>query len=140
MEKSLFVTLLIDDDDDDREIFQLALKKTNFNVQHHSVADGYQALELLSSLNFNPDFIFLDLNMPKMSGYDCLPEIKKLVHLKNVPVIIYTTSSSYIDKAKLLALGAAVFVTKPFSIKKLSGIISNVLTGRFSDLPEDDED
>ena len=119
---------LIDDDHEDQEIFQIALKQVDQNIGFTAASNGLEGLhKLKEDLSFVPDFIFLDLNMPKMNGMQCLPEIRQLGHLKNVKIIMYSTSSdaAIIDESKLL--GADDFLVKPdklgLLVDKLSGIL-----------------
>jgi DNA-binding response OmpR family regulator len=75
-----------------------------------------------------PDFIFLDLNMPKLNGKECLIEIKKLPRYSTVPLIIYTTSSNQKDKQEIMQLGAHYFLTKPTRISELCNCLLNVFS------------
>lgn len=116
---------LIDDDKDDQEIFMLALEDMNISVSCITANDGNEALvHLTKDESFLPDFIFLDLNMPRINGKQCLAEIKKMGHLKDVPVIIYSTSSAQKDKTETEMLGATAFITKPSSISEFTKILS----------------
>lgn len=111
---------LIDDDQDDQEIFSLALSGLELNVRCEFANNGIEAIEKLrSKQTFLPDFIFMDLNMPRMNGKQCLAEIKKIPHLKEVPVIIYSTSSRNTDVSDLLQMGADDYIAKPSSISAL---------------------
>jgi DNA-binding response OmpR family regulator len=111
---------IIDDDMDDREMFEIAVQGLNKGVEVHSATDCSAALSRLKAdSSFVPDFIFLDLNMPGMNGKECLPEIKKLAWLSNVPIIIYTTSSTHKDRRDTLDLGATDFLTKVPTITQL---------------------
>jgi CheY-like chemotaxis protein len=113
--------LLIDDDIDDQEIFTLALDQLD-NIFHcMKVNNGLEALAYLRDKEkMLPDYIFLDLNMPRMNGLECLKEIKKLRQLPYIPVIIYSTSTSKNDIAEAHKFGAAAFITKPFSLTELT--------------------
>ena len=105
---------LADDDIDDQMLFVEALSEINTSIQCTLAKNGEEALLLLKDYPAPlPDFIFLDLNMPRMSGIRCLAELKKIDSLKMVPVIIYSTSSQkeYIDES--LKLGARNFFVKP---------------------------
>src|SRR5215212_1458528 len=99
------VCFLIDDDVDDQEIFALALNEVNERFQCEVANNGYEGLQQLKKMNCLPDYIFLDLNMPKMNGKECLKELKKTERLKAIPVIIYTTSSSLKDISDTTRLG-----------------------------------
>ena len=120
---------LIDDDIDDREIFTLALKDIDSSIKCTTAKDGAEALDFIeNNKNFIPNFIFLDLNMPRINGKECLVEMRKIVRLQNIPIYIYTTSSSDKDKLELLNMGATGFITKPYTIKKLVEILSQIIS------------
>jgi len=121
--------LIIDDDEDDRELFCEAVGYVSKDIDCLHATDGENALELLAvGKGKLPDFIFLDLNMPRLNGKECLAEIKKRSHTKDIPVIIYSTSSSRNDKDETKLLGATDFLRKPseFSlrVKDLSVILA----------------
>ena len=82
---------LIDDDVDDQEFFSMALQEVNPAIQLATASNGVDALEALSNGRVCPNVIFLDLNMPKLDGWECLKRIKEIENLKNIPVIIYST-------------------------------------------------
>jgi CheY-like chemotaxis protein len=119
------ICFLIDDDADDQEIFSLALNQINDEFECQVASNGLEGLQQLRKSKTLPDYIFLDLNMPKMNGKECLKEIKKNDRLKAVPVIIYSTSSSTMDMADTKALGATAFITKPFSLTELTETLSS---------------
>jgi CheY-like chemotaxis protein len=122
------VVFLIDDDEDDREVFEIALNEITPELSLCTAKNGYEALlKLKTEQNFAPDFIFLDLNMPQMNGWECLTEIRKISRFDSVPVIIYSTSFTEYDEAVLLRSGASGFVTKPTDIKLLSRILADVI-------------
>lgn len=122
------ICFLIDDDFDDQEIFALALEDLGNNCQCITANSGLQALEKLrSDHSFIPDFIFLDMNMPLMSGKQCLKEIKNLSRLKEVVVIMYTTSSNIRDMEETRKLGASHYLVKPSSITELSNVLDELL-------------
>src|ERR671910_306752 len=95
--------LIIDDDEDDRELFCEAVGYISKDIDCLHATDGENALELLAvGKGKLPDFIFLDLNMPRLNGKECLAEIKKLPRYTNVPVIIYSTSSHQKDIQEIM--------------------------------------
>jgi CheY-like chemotaxis protein len=115
--------LIVDDDADDRFFFIRALSKVN-PAYHCSIAkNGVDAIEKLKDMQPLPDYIFLDFNMPKMNGLDCLGILKSDLALHHIPVIIYSTSvySKDIEKAK--ACGAAHYLPKPLDIQLLPELI-----------------
>lgn len=104
---------IVDDDEDDREFFAAAIDKLSFQSFTFIYAvDGADALEQLDN-ELRPDYIFLDLNMPRIDGIQCLTEIRKRTHLKDIPVAIYTTSADSAIQSQALHLGASSFLTKP---------------------------
>ena len=85
--------LVADDDKNDRLLFDMALKEIPLATRLKTVSDGEKLMDYLSKNSENlPDVIFLDLNMPRKNGSECLKEIKKNEKLKRLPVIIYSTS------------------------------------------------
>ncbi|MEP7263903.1 MAG: response regulator [Bacteroidota bacterium] len=118
---------LIDDDTDDQEIFGLALNSTNQLVDCVFANDGLDALQKLESTDFIPDFIFIDINMPRMNGQQCLSEIRKIDRFKNTPVYMYSTSIDPITASENKSMGATDFIVKPADIKVLTEILSKIL-------------
>lgn len=116
--------LLIDDDPDDQEIFSLALKELDPSVICEFANNGIEGIEKLQNTPpFNPDYIFIDMNMPRMNGVECLSEIKKITRVKKIPVFLYSTSADpkMVSESKLL--GAADFIVKPVGINELVQIL-----------------
>ncbi len=125
-EKKIF--LIVDDDTDDIGFFCETICEIDNTAYCLSAMDGEDALMKLRNMTTPlPDFIFLDLNMPRMDGRQCLAELKKDVKLKNIPVIIFTTSSAQKDIDETSKLGAAYFLTKPFDFKSLQKKIALVI-------------
>ena len=110
---------LIDDDEDDRKIFSIALEKINNNIEFNCAKSGIDAIEKLKAIVTKPDFIFLDLNMPIMSGSECLVELKKLPNIAEVPVIIYSTTINESIIYDTLRDGAFDHIEKPSKIDTL---------------------
>ena len=119
---------LVDDDIDDHEIFKSALAKVNEDLALITATNGYEALEALLMANTLPDYIFVDLNMPRMGGLQFLKEIKQTETLRHIPVIIYTTSSNPGDMAKTKELGAVSFVTKPSRFSELCSLLQSLVS------------
>jgi len=92
MKKNITI-FIVDDDEDDKRLFIESAKEANKNIHCVTASDGQEALKLLKDeQNPLPDYIFLDLRMPRMSGRKCLEEIRKDQRLRHIPVFIYTTS------------------------------------------------
>lgn len=119
--------LLADDDRDDRYFFLKALQELSIRVRLNTVEDGEQLITyLLKNCKDLPDVLFLDLNMPRKSGAECLEEIKRNANLKSLPVVIYSTSL-YEDVAEhLYALGAHYYVRKT-DYAELKKVLKRVL-------------
>ena len=117
---------LIDDDIDDQEIFALVLKSINPSITCITANDGIEAVtKLTGEETFNPDYIFLDLNMPRMDGKQCLQEIRKISRLNGTPVIIYSTSSNQRDILETRALGANDYLEKQSSMTELKNKLAH---------------
>ena len=127
--------LLADDDRDDAELFNEALATVNPLIKFHHVENGQAVFQFLSNSQIaKPDIIFLDLNMPAMSGWQCLAKLKNDPSLKNIPVIMYSTSSNPREKEIAMELGAIGFVTKPTEFKVLTNILEAISTSLGADL------
>ena len=114
------ICLIVEDDLDDQEIFMLAMREMADKFLCVFANNGFDALDRLQRQEIRPDYVFLDLNMPRLNGLQCLEEIRKFPHMSEVPVVIFSTSSEkkFIDQA--LQLGASAFITKPPSITHLT--------------------
>ena len=110
---------IIDDDEDDRELFCEVVSDISDSIKCVPAINGQEALHALQNSNLLPDFIFLDLNLPRMSGTQCLAELKKMERVSSIPVIIYSTSKSEEDREKTKELGSIYFLTKPSSMVEL---------------------
>lgn len=120
--------LIIDDDDDDRALFVDAMREIDSTIQCISANDGHDALKLLKNEKTSlPDYIFLDLNMPRLNGKQCLTEIKRSSRLGHIPVIIYSTSGRKEDIEETKKLGARHFITKPTLFNEIIEAIHAVL-------------
>lgn len=127
--------LIADDDQDDRELFIEAVKEIDEQITCITAKDGQHALELLkNSLHPLPDFIFLDIRMPRFNGKKCLIEIKKDERLKHIPVIIYTTSREVTESVELKEMGAVHFISKPSNPEELYYLISFALEEQWNEL------
>ncbi len=119
--------MIVDDDSEDCSFFCEAVTEIDADVQVVIAINGEDALMKLREMNTLPDFLFLDLNMPRMDGRQCLAELKKDFKLKHIPVIIFTTSSSQRDIDDTKKLGAAYFLTKPSDFHSLHSKIQFVV-------------
>lgn len=113
------ILFLVDDDQDDREIFSEAMGECYPDVELVFAQDGLEALDILDSGKAHPDVIFLDYNMPRMNGLDCLKQLKAKPATKDIPTIMYTTSGDREQEKVLLLLGATYYMRKTVSYKDL---------------------
>ena len=121
--------LLADDDTDDCIFFKEALEELPVSAKLTTVNDGVQLMDLLSAKETQlPDALFLDLNMPRKSGFECLSEIKIIDKLMNLPVIIYSTSLNMEDVELLYQKGAHYYICKPGEFDKLKKVIFEAIT------------
>ena len=118
MSKAIHV-LLIDDDPDDSFLFKEALKRIERSTEYDYCDGGIAALKFLTNNSNLPDYIFLDLNMPRMNGREVLSELKNDASLKHIPVIIYSTSANEEHQRDVQKLGASLYVTKPYHLADL---------------------
>lgn len=119
--------LVIDDDKDDQEIFMICVDRLGKAIRCTNCENGVDAISFLKlNLEYTPDFIFLDVNMPKMGGLDCLKELKKIDRIKESVIYMYSTTAEPLTLSEALKWGAKDFIVKPAKtgdlVKKLSGI------------------
>jgi CheY-like chemotaxis protein len=119
--------LLIDDDEDDQELFTAAIRQVAASVECFVTESAQAALRMLESREVNVDLIFLDLNMPVMSGQEFLAEKNRRAALSDIPVVILSTSSSTDMIEKTSSMRIKKFVTKPNSFTELKSILSQIL-------------
>jgi PleD family two-component response regulator len=117
---------IIDDDIDDQEIFTISARKVDPAIECEFANDGVDAIEKLSDIAFTPGCIFLDVNMPRMNGIECLEELGKIARLSSVPVFMCSTSSDTKIVAKIKELGAYDFIVKPSTISEFTAILAEV--------------
>lgn len=119
--------VLAEDDEDDSLLFELTLKELPHLTSLNRVHDGVELTHLLEELQSLPDLIFLDMNMPRKNGMQCLFEIRMQSRYDGLPVIIFSTSSNteLIDSA--YDSGANLYIQKPSEFRIWKKVISKVL-------------
>lgn len=127
------IFLLADDDSDDADMFREVLLEIDPSIIFHRTWDGQEVLDTLKNLKV-PDIIFLDINMPGMNGWKCLEKLKSTKSYRDIPVIIYTTSSLKRDVAIALDSGAHCFITKPNKVSELKKILELITANLNSNL------
>jgi CheY-like chemotaxis protein len=128
------IVFYADDDVDDLELVQDAFDRYTNNVKVVTAKDGLQAISYLQSLREHktiPCLIILDINMPLLNGRDVLKKIKGMSHLASVPVVLFSTSSSPLDKEFAKKYDAG-FITKPLDVSQME-IITELFVDHCND-------
>jgi CheY-like chemotaxis protein len=124
MKLKQMIILLADDDTDDCIFFKEALDELLLPTKLMTVHDGEQLMHLLANESTElPDVLFLDLNMPRKNGFECLEEIKFNEKLKQLPVIIFSTSFEQDRVNQLFKNGAQFYIRKPSEFAQFIKII-----------------
>lgn len=117
-----------DDDIDDCDFFKKALEALPIPTELTTVHDGEELMNFLSeNTEHLPHLLFLDINMPRKNGYECLSEIKKNDKLKNLPVVMFSTSNSQDKVSILFKKGADIYIHKPGSFAQLVQLIHHAI-------------
>ena len=129
MQNDTIYILLADDDEDDRLFFKEAFEEIKIKTNVIMVNDGVELMNYLSQNgNQLPHILFLDLNMPLKTGLDCLLEIKRIPHLQDIAIAIYSTSSSEKDIEETFVQGANIYIKKPHDFDTLKKTLQEVIT------------
>ena len=142
--KDPIVILMADDDDDDYLLTKKALKESKLLNTLVRVTDGEELLDYLYARGeyektaVRPGVILLDLNMPRKDGREALKEIKADEKLRNIPVVVFTTSGAEEDIYKTYQLGSNSFITKPVTFENLISVMKALGTYWFEivELPQ----
>ena len=121
--------LLAEDDDDDRLFFKDAIEEIKVKTVVTMVNDGVELMEYLHNPNIHlPHLVFLDLNMPRKNGMQCLKEIRSNHKLKELSIAVYSTSALEKDIEDTFINGANVYIKKPNDFEVLKNILAKVIT------------
>ncbi|RYY85687.1 MAG: response regulator [Chitinophagaceae bacterium] len=121
--------LIVEDDFDDRELLIDAIRSRESAPEIAVAENGRQAVEYLESLKGDsrmPCLIVLDLNLPYLSGHTVFDELRKNAALRDVPVIVFTSSLSPHDKDHFTSMGVE-FISKPMDYKEMDQIAAHIL-------------
>jgi CheY-like chemotaxis protein len=123
--------LIADDDADDRMFLEQALRQNGYMHEIRSVENGEELLDYLnhrgaytSATAPRPTLLILDLNMPRMNGFQALAAIKESPLMRRLPVVVMSTSSADEDVVRSYNLGVNSFVIKPFNYNRLVEVIA----------------
>lgn len=124
--KSLKI-LLVEDTPSDVRLIREALKETPVPVEMTVAYDGIEAMKILHASENNrssrPDLMLLDLNLPRMNGREVLAEVKSSPSLKQIPVLVMTSSHADEDIAQAYALNANCYITKPGDLGEYISVV-----------------
>jgi len=124
MAKEYMNIILADDDEDDRLFFTDAFEELKINTKVNTYNDGVELMDYLNTDDaILPDILFLDLNMPRKSGKECLIEIRDNEKFQNIAIAIYSTSSSEEDIEETFVQGANIYIKKPSDFTLLKNTI-----------------
>jgi CheY-like chemotaxis protein len=125
MKSKVIDLLLADDDKDDCLLFEEALEEIPLKTALRTVHNGEQLLNSLNLLTAAtlPAILFLDLNMPRKNGFECLTEIKSNDNLRDLPVVIYSTTNEPEIINLLFDKGAHFYIRKPTNFSKLKEMV-----------------
>ncbi|MCC2590954.1 response regulator [Chryseobacterium sp. MFBS3-17] len=129
MTKEYMNIILADDDEDDRLFFTDAFDELKISTKVKTYNDGAALMDYLNSDEaILPEILFLDLNMPKKNGLECLHEIKNNPKLSDIAIAIYSTSSSEEHIEETFVNGANIYIKKPSDFTTLKKVLSDVVT------------
>lgn len=123
--------LLVEDNPGDVRLTREALREGKVYSNLHWAKDGVEALEFLRREGSHaeaprPDIILLDLNLPKKDGREVLAAIKDSEHLKQIPVVVLTTSKAEEDVLRSYSLHANCYITKPVDLDKFIFVVKSI--------------
>ena len=123
--------LLVEDSPGDVRLTREAFREANKSIELHVAADGVEAMAFLRQEEIHanaprPDFILLDLNLPKMDGREVLAHIKDDDKLKGIPTVILTTSEAEADIVKSYQLQANSYLSKPVQLDEFETLVKSI--------------
>jgi CheY-like chemotaxis protein len=120
--------VLADDDDDDCLFFKKALEDLKLQTHLTIVPDGEELMNYLSENSKNlPDILFLDLSMPRKNGMECLSEIMQNKDLKDLSIVILSTSNAKESISNTFRIRANVYIHKPGDFPELKQVINHAI-------------
>lgn len=124
--------LLADDDESDRVLFKEVFSELSIKTIVNTTNNGIELMAYLDDENSKlPDIIFLDLNMPRKNGLECLKEIRSNEKLKDISIAIYSTSADEKDMEETFINGANVYITKPNDYNILKQVLERAVMSSY---------
>lgn len=120
--------LYVDDDSDDREIFGAAIHAVNPDVAYREFEAGQMIIDFLTEAKAKPDYIFIDINMPKMNGYECANAIISNFPLDNSKIVMFSTTFRPSDLEKFNKMGVSA-LQKSGTFDELMQNLKHLLAG-----------
>lgn len=134
-EKGKIQVFMVDDNPDDIELTLEAFRevKSEYGFSFDVAQDGVEAMQYLKREGDHrerptPDLILLDLNMPRMNGFEVLEELKQDNELKNIPVVVLSISQNKDDMARVKDLNANSYIVKPMNIEEYVTVVKKIET------------
>jgi DNA-binding response OmpR family regulator len=118
--------LIVDDEPNIVLALELLMKREGYEIR--TVGDGERAVEAVET--FRPDLILLDVMMPRMDGYEVCQRIRADATLKDISIVMLTAKGREVEKEKGLALGADLYITKPFSTREVVRKVKELLASK----------
>lgn len=128
------IILLADDDADDCLLFNETIIDFNSQINVITTSNGAELLHKLHQMEELPDGIFLDINMPILTGIESLAKIRSDEKYGNVPVIMLTTSQNGFDVEKAFNNGANLYICKPTLVSEYENIVNSLSSVNWPDL------
>lgn len=127
------IILVADDDENDVQMTRAALQPGGAEVAMHTVRDGAEALDYLHGRGAfqqrppgHPAVLLLDLNMPRVDGWEVLRQVKSDDALRTIPVVVFTSSSRDRDVEQCYRLGVNAYVVKPIDFKRFAQVVQEI--------------
>jgi two-component system, chemotaxis family, response regulator Rcp1 len=129
--KSSVHILIVEDNPGDAKLLQRYLSRSSLAFETNFVTDGEEAIQYLQKQPpfenaITPDFVILDLNIPKKSGHEVLEEVKGDITLRTIPILVLTSSSAEVDIKRARALGANAYLLKPMDLQGFEFLVKEI--------------
>jgi DNA-binding response OmpR family regulator len=118
--------LIVDDEPNIVLALEILMKREGYEIR--TVGDGERAVEAAEA--FRPDLILLDVMMPRMDGFEVCQRIRADASLKGISIVMLTAKGREVEREKGLALGADLYITKPFSTREVVRKVKEMLASK----------